>query len=67
VKSVVSPEPDNDVLEQLIIAGREMEEQGCRAVIGACGYFAKEREFNKLIKIAIISIGYKGLDFLLII
>jgi len=40
VESVVSPELDNDVLEQLIVAGREMEEQGCRAIIGACGYFA---------------------------
>ncbi len=40
VDSVVSPELDPDVLDQLIIAGKEMEKQGCRAIIGACGYFA---------------------------
>ena len=40
VKSVVSTEPDPEVLEQLIEAGRYLEVQGCRAIIGACGYFA---------------------------
>ena len=40
VDRVVSPEIDNEVLDQLIDAGREIEAQGCRAVIGACGYFA---------------------------
>lgn len=40
VERVVSPKLDPDVLEQLIDAGKEMERQGCRAIIGACGYFA---------------------------
>ncbi len=40
VESVVSSELDSEVLEQLIVAGKEMEAQGCRAIIGACGYFA---------------------------
>lgn len=40
VESVVSSELDTEVLEQLIVAGKEMEAQGCRAIIGACGYFA---------------------------
>lgn len=40
VESVLSPELDQTVLEQLIAAGKEMEKQGCRAIIGACGYFA---------------------------
>ena len=40
VESVVSPDLDAGVLEQLIAAGKEMQNQGCRAIIGACGYFA---------------------------
>jgi hypothetical protein len=40
VERVVSPNLDPDVLKQLIEAGKEMERQGCRAIIGACGYFA---------------------------
>ena len=40
VESVVSPHLDPEVLRQLIDAGKEMENQGCRAIIGACGYFA---------------------------
>lgn len=52
VESVVSPERDPDVLEQLIAAGREMENQGCRAVIGACGYFANYlAEVKKVLKV----------------
>src|SRR4030042_453378 len=39
VERVVSPKLDPEVLKQLIEAGREMEKQGCRAIIGACGYF----------------------------
>ena len=39
IKNVVQPEPHPEVLEQLIEAGKEMELQGCRAIIGACGYF----------------------------
>jgi len=39
VERVVSPKLDPEVLTQLIEAGREMEKQGCRAIIGACGYF----------------------------
>jgi hypothetical protein len=40
VESVVSAEMDTRVLEELIKTGKEMEVQGCRAIIGACGYFA---------------------------
>lgn len=40
VKSVVSARLDVQVLEQLIETGREMQDQGCRAIVGACGYFA---------------------------
>lgn len=40
VQSVVSDRLDPEVLAQLIHAGRDLERQGCRAVIGACGYFA---------------------------
>ena len=40
VDRVVSPKLDPEVLTQLIEAGQEMEKQGCRAIIGACGYFA---------------------------
>ena len=40
VESVVSSEMNPDVLRQLVETGKEMEAQGCRAVVGACGYFA---------------------------
>jgi hypothetical protein len=40
VATVVSPSLDPEVLRQLIEAGKEMQDQGCRAVVGACGYFA---------------------------
>ncbi len=40
VESVVSPKVDPEVLHQLVETGKEMEAQGCRAVVGACGYFA---------------------------
>jgi hypothetical protein len=40
VESVLSDELDPDVLAQLIEAGRYLERQGCRAIVGACGYFA---------------------------
>jgi hypothetical protein len=36
----VSPKPDPLVLKDLIKAGKELEQQGCRAIIGGCGYFA---------------------------
>ena len=39
VKAVVSPTLDPEVLSQLIEAGLYLEQQGCRAIIGACGYF----------------------------
>lgn len=39
IPNVVQPEPHPEVLAQLIEAGKEMELQGCRAIIGACGYF----------------------------
>ena len=40
VESVVSDRPDPEVLAQLIQAGKCLEQQGCRAIVGACGYFA---------------------------
>ena len=40
VERVVSPHLDPQVLKQLVEVGTEMEKQGCRAIIGACGYFA---------------------------
>ena len=40
VDSVVSTQLDTHVLQQLIETGKEMQDQGCRAIIGACGYFA---------------------------
>ena len=39
VESVVSPELDPAVLSQLIEAGKHLQKQGCRAIIGACGFF----------------------------
>ena len=39
VESVVSPDLDPEVLSQLIEAGKYLQRQGCRAVIGACGFF----------------------------
>jgi len=39
VERVVSPRLDPEVLNQLIATGMEMEKQGCRAIVGACGYF----------------------------
>ena len=40
VEKVVSPVPDPEVLEQLLKGAKELRTQGCRAIIGACGYFA---------------------------
>lgn len=40
VQSVVSDKLDPEVLRQLVETGSHMEKQGCRAIIGACGYFA---------------------------
>jgi len=37
---IQSPEPVPALLEQTIAAGKELEQQGCRAIVGACGYFA---------------------------
>lgn len=37
---IVSPKPDPTLLEQTIGAGKELEQQGCRAIVAACGYFA---------------------------
>jgi len=37
---IVSKKPDPEVLRKIIAAGKELEQQGCRAVVGACGYFA---------------------------
>lgn len=39
IPNVVRPEPHPEVLEQLIGAGQELVEQGCRAIVAACGYF----------------------------
>lgn len=40
VENVVSPQPHPQVLSELIKGAKELEIQGCRAIIGACGYFA---------------------------
>ncbi len=40
VEKVVSIEPDPEVLEQLVQGAEELQTNGCRAIIGACGYFA---------------------------
>ncbi len=40
INSIVQPRLDPTILEQTIAAGKELEQQGCRAVVGACGYFA---------------------------
>lgn len=40
IDRMVSTKIDPTFLEEIIKAGKELEEQGCRAVIGACGYFA---------------------------
>ena len=40
VDKIVAIKPDPAVLEEIITAGRELEQQGCRAIVGACGYFA---------------------------
>lgn len=37
--NVLRPEPHPEVLAQLIATAKEMQGQGCRAIIGACGYF----------------------------
>lgn len=37
---VVSAKPHPQVLEWAIKAGKELEKQGCRAVVGNCGYLA---------------------------
>lgn len=40
IERVVSPKADPLVLKELIETGKEMEKQGCRAIVGGCGYFA---------------------------
>ena len=40
IPMVVSTKPHPQVLEWAIKAGKKLEEQGCRAVVGNCGYFA---------------------------
>ncbi len=40
VEMVVSTKPHPQVVEWAIKAGKKLEEQGCRAVVGNCGYFA---------------------------
>jgi len=40
VNQLVSPEPDPTFLQKIIKAGKELEEEGCRAITGCCGYFA---------------------------
>jgi len=37
---VINPKLDPLVLKELIEAGKEMEQQGCRAITTGCGYFA---------------------------
>jgi len=38
-RSVLQADPDNRVLKELVEAAQELEINGCRAIIGACGYF----------------------------
>ena len=38
-ENVVNPEPHPEVLKQLVNAGKFMQSQGVRAIVGACGYF----------------------------
>ncbi|MEZ5211712.1 hypothetical protein [Gordonia sp. (in: high G+C Gram-positive bacteria)] len=40
IANVVGTQANDAVLTELIEAARELEAQGCRAIIGACGYFA---------------------------
>lgn len=40
VKQLISAKPDPFVLEQTIKAAQELQQLGCRAIVGACGYFA---------------------------
>ena len=40
IEMVVSTKPHPKVLEWAIKAGKELEKQGCRAIVGNCGYFA---------------------------
>ncbi|GAH80223.1 unnamed protein product, partial [marine sediment metagenome] len=40
-EEILSPEPVPALLEQTIAAGKELEQQGCRAIVGACGYWAQ--------------------------
>ncbi len=40
IENVVKPSANDEVLKQLIAAGKEMVGQGCRAIVGGCGYFA---------------------------
>jgi len=37
---IITTKPDPAFLEQTIKAAKELERMGCRAVVGACGYFA---------------------------
>lgn len=38
VEQLVSNKPDPIILEQTIEAGKELEQQGCRAITGCCGF-----------------------------
>lgn len=40
IEMIFSTQPDPEVLRWAIDAGKKLEEQGCRAIIGNCGYFA---------------------------
>ncbi|HMM06099.1 MAG TPA: hypothetical protein PKD52_05450 [Clostridiales bacterium] len=40
VDAVVKPGASDAVLEESILAAKELENQGCRAIIGGCGYYA---------------------------
>lgn len=40
IANVVQPTAKNEVLEQVIEAGNFLVSQGCRAIVGGCGYFA---------------------------
>ncbi len=40
IEMVVSAKPHPKILEGAIKAGKELEKQGCRAIVGSCGYYA---------------------------
>jgi len=49
---------DRSLLEPSLAAARELVTDGCRAIVGACGYFAKfQREMAEAISVSIPSVA----------